>query len=264
MAATRSSAIIAGRNLRCSPMQPNSRASRFEGRQTPRPQRRDDPGEDVAGTGACQPRRRRRREAHPAIGRCDQGGGSFVDDDRARALRCFPRPLGLRPASSRNSWEFAFVRGDDRVLSFQPLGLAEMVIASASITLGASEVSASVSTCGKSPIPGPTSRQPIRWSLTSRYRSARSPREPVDRPRRGHPNVAGTRSCRGLGRKRDRARHRPCERMDEPPVIFVSARIERRKLRRPISRHSSAASMPMSARTTRPHLCMPDRAGARA
>ena len=52
-------------------------------RKPPRPQRGDHPGEHIAGPGARQPGRRRRREAEPAVGRRDERVRPLVDDHRA-------------------------------------------------------------------------------------------------------------------------------------------------------------------------------------
>ena len=151
-------------------MQPDAGGGRLEWRKAPRPHCRDDPGEHVAGAGARQPRMRARRKAEPSIGRCDQRIWALVDDYRARPPRRFERPLRLRPGNlAEQLAELALVWRDDRVLALQPLGLAEMGDAVGVDTFGAFDVSASVSTCGTSPRPGPTSRQPIRSSLTGAW-----------------------------------------------------------------------------------------------
>ena len=74
-------------------------------------------------------------------------------------------------------------------------------------------------------MPGPTSRQPIRSSLTSAVSIwTIAGRQAVDRPRGAHPDIARAGSRRGRRRKRDRARHLAGERMDQPAVIFVARR----------------------------------------
>ena len=128
---------------------------------------------------------------------------------------------------------------------------------SASITFGARDVSASVRSCGMSPIPGPTSRQPIRSSLTSAVH--------LD-DRRGQPFDGAATCSPGHSRRRFAprpsrpARLRPasCRRAHGPaPRVFVHARLDRRQLGRRISCQRPAASMPMSASTTRPHFASP-------
>ena len=110
-----------------------------------------------------------RRKAEPPVRRSDQRVRALVDDHRARPPRRLERPLRLRARDSPNSLRNSPSCGV--MIASWPLsrsGSPRWVIASASITLGAFEVSASVSTCGMSPRPGPTSRQPIRSSLTWR------------------------------------------------------------------------------------------------
>ena len=179
IAAARSSAIICGPgDLRGTTVQPDACTGRLERRQTASTHRRDDSGKDVTGTRTGQPCRRRRRKAQPAIGRRDQGVRALCKPPRrplaeplqAPALACCRAACrtGVRNSPSCGvmmaSWPFS------------RSGSPRCVIPSASITLGARDVSASVSTCGMSPMPGPTSRQPMRSSLTWRSPSGRSRR----------------------------------------------------------------------------------------
>ena len=102
-------------------------------------------------------------------------------------------------------------------------------------------------------MPGPTSRQPIRGSLTSaRVDLDDRRRQPVDRPRGADPDIARAGPAPPPSPP---ARSRPAS---CPPAhgpargIFVAAGIERRKRRRRDLVPCRSASMPMSASTTPP------------
>ena len=81
-------------------------------------------------------------------------------------------------------------------------------------------------------------------------------RQALDRLRGADPHIARAGPRRGGRGERDRARHGPGEAMDQPAVVFVPGRVERRKRRAGRFRcQSPPAAMPMSASTTRPHCC---------
>ncbi len=177
-----------------------------------------------AGAGGAKPRRpsgRRHERVRP-----------LVDDHRTRPPRGLEGPVGLRSRQlAEQALELAFVRREDRILAAKPLRVAELGDRVRVDDLRRTGRSApSVRTCGISPMPGPTSRQPMRSSLSSaRVGLDDRGRQPVDAPRRADADIAGAGARRCRGRQRDRSGHLAGQHMDQSPRVFVAVRIERRQ-----------------------------------
>ena len=108
-------------------MQPDSSGRGFERWHPASPERRYHPGEDITGSGAGQPGRRRRREAYPAIGRGDQSIRSLVNHHGAGkpgSLECPLRLAALQLAEQLD--ELALVRCHNGVVALEALRFSDM------------------------------------------------------------------------------------------------------------------------------------------
>ena len=127
-AATRSSAIIPGpARSAARPWSQTAAQAASNAGMPARPQRGDDPGQHVAGPGARQPGRRRRREAEPAVGRGDQRvRRPCRRSPTATACAAASARSALLPGSSPNNLTNSPSCGV-RIASWptQPLGLAD-------------------------------------------------------------------------------------------------------------------------------------------
>ena len=198
MAATRSSAIIAGPgDLGGAAVEPDRGAGGFERRHA------------RARAAPRSFRRARRRcprwPARPAPAARSRGGRRARRPACRAPCRRSPRRDCRAASSARSallpvelaeqSLEFALVRGEDRVMPVQPLRLADQRRwRRRRSPSGALAVSASVSSCGMSPMPGPDQDGADPRVVDDRGVGLDDRRgQAVDRPRRADPDIAGAR-----------------------------------------------------------------------